>query len=432
MAENNWPQKLGWVLALIAVAVMMPLVWYGLRIGRAPSILAPAASRLVNERKAVLVDVGVAPELAAYLTNAVKWPISSVMEAQTAKDVPQELRGAKLLLICTAGIRSAQAALHLQGLGVEAVSVRGGAQQYACAVPGCSRSVLLRGDPVTDAAIPAFRESPMHEQWAVVSAFFGIKCVYSLLALGIVVILWGRRETDLSAIRWAMIFFFVGEGCCFLNVMAFFEDSMLLEHLHSVGMVLSLGFATYGLLEGWDARLIHYSGDSRCAMMGFCRACDKYGETGCALRKLFLLLIPATALLAAMPLCSDLRHVAYNTRVLGVLHSYRHPVVHQLYELRYLPALAVILLAGCFLVLWLVERRPVVVSKILFSAAVGAMGFSLLRLMLVAPFSDNQVWFAFWEETTELIYVGLIGAVLALFQRGLLPAQQPQKGEAGA
>ena len=84
------------------------------------------------------------------------------------------------------------------------------------------------------------------------------------------------------------------------------------------------------------------------------------------------------------------------------------------------------------MVLWLVERRPVVVSKILFSAAVGAMGFSLLRLMLVAPFSDNQVWFAFWEETTELIYVGLIGAVLALFQRGLLPAQQPQKGEAGA
>ncbi|MCX6903760.1 MAG: rhodanese-like domain-containing protein, partial [Verrucomicrobia bacterium] len=187
MAENNWPQKLGWVLALIAVAVVMPLGWYGLRVGRAPSILAPAAIRLVDGQKAVLVDVGVAPELAIYLTNAVKWPGSSVMEAHTAKDLPRELRGKKLLLICTAGMRSPQAALHLQGIGVDAASVRGGAQQYVCAVPGCSRSVLLRGDPVTDAAIPAFRESPVHEQWAVVLAFFGIKCVYSLLSVAIVV-----------------------------------------------------------------------------------------------------------------------------------------------------------------------------------------------------------------------------------------------------
>jgi hypothetical protein len=80
----------------------------------------------------------------------------------------------------------------------------------------------------------------------------------------------------------------------------------------------------------------------------------------------------------------------------------------------------------------LVERGAMVYSKILFSVALGAMGFSLLRLMLVAPFSDNQVWFAFWEETTEVLYVGVVGAVLVFFRRGLLAKPQPAKGEAAA
>ncbi len=147
---------------------------------------------------------------------------------------------------------------------------------------------------------------------------------------------------------------------------------------------------------------------------------------------MFLLLLPATAVLATLPLFSLFRSLAYNTRVLGVLHSYRHPVVHQLYELRYLPVLAMVLLGGCFATLSLIERRPLFYSKVLFSAALGAMGFSLLRLMLVAPFSDHQVWFAFWEEATELLYVGLIGAVLVFFRRGLLANRRHSEGDTGA
>lgn len=225
------------------------------------------------------------------------------MATRTANDAPHELRGKKLLLLCTAGIRSAPAALHLQRIGVDAVSVRGGAQQFVCAVPGCPKAVLLHANHETDAALPAFRESLLYEQAAVVASFFGIKSIYTLLTLAIIVMLWQRRETDLAAIRWAMIFFFVGEGCCFLNVMFFFEDSMLLEHTHSVGMVLSLGFVTYGLLEGLDARLIHYRSDARCAIMGVCCACDKRSDVECGLRKLFLLLIPATASRCAV-ICS--------------------------------------------------------------------------------------------------------------------------------
>jgi hypothetical protein len=410
----------------------VPLLWYGACVGRAPSIVKAKVNPLLKARTHVLVDMGVSPELAVYLEDTVTWPFASIVQAQHTNDMPPQLKGRKLLLMCNSGIHSAQATLHLQSIGVEALSVRGGAQQYVSAVPGCSRSVLLRGDPLPDAIIPAFRASPIYEQWAVVMAFFGIKAIYSLIALAIVVLLWHRKEADLSAIRWSMLFFFVGEASCFLNVMVFFEDSMLLEHLHSVGMVLSLGCASYALFEGLDGRLIHFSDDSRCAATGLCRVCDKRIATECALRRLFLLLIPATALLAALPLFSEFRDTAYNTRILGILHSYRHPVMHQLYELRYLPVAAMVLLAASFATLWRLERRSVARSKILYSAALGAMGFSLLRLLMVASFADNQVWFVVWEETTELVFVGLVGGVLMVFARGLLAQLPPDKGEVRA
>lgn len=417
---HAFPTKLrGPVVTLLTVGVAVPFIWHGLVLGRTPRVTAGAAHRQVAAGTHVLVDVAVKPELARHLGQAVPWPAASILLAQSADAVPAELKGRSLLLLCDDGLRSAPAARHLQNLGLDAASVRGGAQQYLAAVPGCSRAVLLHPDPATDAAIPAFRTSPPFEQWAVVAAFFGIKLGYSVLSVVIVVVLWRRPEADLAALRWAMGLFLAGEMCCFFNVMACFEDSVLLEHLHSVGMVCSLGFASYALLEGLDTRLIHFTGKGRCAAVELCRACDK-GAAGCALRRMFFLLIPATAVLAALPLCSELRTGVCNTRVLGVLHSYRHPVVHQLYELRYLPMAAIGLLAVCFLVLWRVERQSVTASKILYSAALGAVGFSFSRLLMVASFADHQVWFVVWEETSELLYVGFVGWVLLVFAKGLL------------
>jgi rhodanese-related sulfurtransferase len=152
-------------------------------VGRAPSIATAKVNPLLKARTHVFVDIGVSPELAVYLQDTVMWPFGSIVQAHNTNDVPPQLKGRKLLLMCNAGIQSAQAALHLQRIGVDAVSVRGGAQQYVSAVPGCSKSVLLRGDPLHDAIIPAFRASPVYEQWAVVVAFFGIKTIYSLMAL---------------------------------------------------------------------------------------------------------------------------------------------------------------------------------------------------------------------------------------------------------
>jgi hypothetical protein len=199
--------------------------------------------------------------------------------------------------------------------------------------------------------------------------------------------------------------------------MFFGDHNLFFEHLHSVGMVISLAFFAYALLEGLDSRLFHFSDEGRCAAIGLCGACFKHSDVPCGLRRAFLLSVPLLGLAAALPLFSQLRDTAYNTLILGTLYGYRHLVVHQLYELRYLPGVAVVLFASCLFMLLLVERRTVKLSKVLFAAATGAMAFSYFRLLIVAAFIDRQVWFAVWEETSELIYILLAGSVLFLFPR---------------
>ncbi len=403
---------------MIAIGVTVPLLCYGL-IFRGLAVPKTQARQMLAAGTAVLVDLRpAAPASATDLDGAIRWPLTSVLQSRTPADLPSALRGRKLLLLCPGGINNVRAALHLRHIGVaDAFAIRGGLQDWLAAVPGCPPAVLLHANPVTDATIPVFRESPVYEQWLAILTFFGVKLLYSVLSAGIAVSLWHRTEPDLAALRRAMIVFFIGEAFCFINVMVFFEDSFLLEYLHSVGMVLAFAFTVYALLEGIDSRLVHFSDDTRCAASPLCGCCVKHGDVPCGLRLLFMLLLPALAVLAALPLSAEVHADIYNTRILGVLHTYRHPVINQIYELRILPIAAIVLLAACLIVVWRVEQRPFPVSKILFSAAAGAMGFSLFRLMVVAPFANDQVWFVAWEETTELLYVAVIAGVLLIFPR---------------
>jgi hypothetical protein len=279
---------------------------------------------------------------------------------------------------------------------------------------------LLAFPPIPPAATLPYRESPATEQWAVVLAFFGVKLLYTVLCAGLIAKLWQQRAADLVALRRSLIAFFIGEAFCFLNVMLFHDASVLMEHVHSVGMVLSLGFAVWAALEAIDQRILHFSDDRTCAMAGLCRQCSKHSDVPCGLRRLFLATIPMLALIAAMPLFSPLRHTAYATTVLKARHVYQHAIPSQLYELRYLPSLAIVLLGICFIVLWRYERRQVPLSKILFSAALGATAFSFFRMILIASYVDHQVWFAVWEEMLELISIASIVAVLLVFRTSLL------------
>jgi hypothetical protein len=42
-------------------------------------------------------------------------------------------------------------------------------------------------------------------------------------------------------------------------------------------------------------------------------------------------------------------------------------------------------------------------------------------MILLHTYSDNLVWFAAWEEITELIFILGTGIVLIIFWQGLLP-----------
>ncbi len=62
----------------------------------------------------------------------------------------------------------------------------------------------------------------------------------------------------------------------------------------------------------------------------------------------------------------------------------------------------------------------------LFAAGMGPLAFAFLRLVFVGVFQDNLVWFSFWEELTELIYITGVGFILWIFRRGLFPARECQ------
>ncbi|MGA2500870.1 MAG: rhodanese-like domain-containing protein, partial [Tepidisphaeraceae bacterium] len=279
-------------IAIIAIGTTLPLLLYGLVFSRGLAMPKPQAQRMLAANTAVLVDVDPAPPAATtYPAGATRWPLSSILQTRTPADVPRELRSRTLLLMCPGGIQSARAALHLRHLGIgDAFAIRGGLQGWLAAVPGCPQNVLLHGNPATDATIPSFRTSPVYEQWLAVLTFFGVKALYTLISAAIIIALWRRTEPDLAALRRAMLFFFIGEAFCFINVMVFFEDSFLMEFLHSTGMVLALAYTVYALLEGVDSRLIHFSDGSRCAAAALCGRCIKHTATPCGLHRTFMLL----------------------------------------------------------------------------------------------------------------------------------------------
>jgi hypothetical protein len=213
--------------------------------------------------------------------------------------------------------------------------------------------------------------------------------------------LWRQRSPDLAALRWAMISFFVGENFCAANYLISGDQSILFEYLHSYGMVLCFGLTIYALLEGIDRRLIRLSEpNAHCAALGLCRRCIKHAEVPCGLRRVFLWLIPAAMIVALAPLCAELLTVSYNTRIYGTFYNYAHPVIHQIFEIRYLPAAALVLLTASWVVLKWAPRNPVLWSKLFFAAGTGALGFSFFRLVLLQVYRDNLVWFGAWEELT--------------------------------
>jgi len=427
VVENE--SKRGLVALTVAIVVLLgviPPALYWLALGRLPTVTAPEAKRMLEEQTepTALVDVrSKAAYEAGHLRGAESWPWGEIRKIERADQAPPALRDRRLLLICDVGWASGVAVAHLNHTGAaSAANVRGGVQEWIRSVEsvaGGPRDQWQVGGEVT--TLP-FRHAPPHEQMAAVLAFFIFKPIYTILAALVAALLWNKRALDLVALRWAMIFFFLGENACAANYLVFGETSYLLEYLHSLGMLLCFGAASLAVLEGFDARVLGLSDPQRrCAALPLCTECVKYTDTPCRLRRMFYVVIPACAVLAMMLPMADWQDTSYNTLIAGRVYNYAHLRIYQVLENWYCPAAAVTLFAASLSMLALKRTGAIAAAKIAFAAGLGPLGFGALRMLLGCAYDQNRVWYLFWEETTELLFIFACCLTLWIFRHRLAP-----------
>lgn len=254
------------------------------------------------------------------------------------------------------------------------------------------------------------------EQSAQAFAGLIIKPLYSLLCLGLILLLWGQRARDVASLRWGLIAFLTGETFCAINFWIFQHESLLSEYLHSYGMVLAFGLTVFAALEGLDVRLLKRNQpEARCAFKGVCGPCTRNTAEGCVTRRLAWTALAIATIISFIPLTAPLVPYAYTTSIYGFPYSYTRFALYEWYENRALPMLALTFFVLALPPLLRKGGLPIPFwSKVFFSAGLGALCFAIFRLALAAIFREKLVWFEFWEETTELIYV--VGAGLFLWQ----------------
>lgn len=423
---NKPKNKIHIMIAIITlIGGLTPLALYWLIYGQT-AIITPAETKillLAENSQAVLVDVRSTDKFnLAHIDGAQHWPLEEILVINSQSQIPEHFRNKTLLLICDTGIASNTATKHLANIGFEkAMSVRGGLQEWIGSVTKQEGGEFDRYKSFSG-QISTFpiRTSPLYEQLLAVISGFGIKSIYTLLSLVIFIVLWRSKSPDLIALRWAMIFFFIGENCCAINYFVFTDKSYFFEYLHSYGMLLSFGFATYAIFEGIDRRILMLSEpNKKCAALSLCRKCIKYEKVPCGLKRTFLMIIPASILLAFMPLCSDWHNNSYNTMILGTFYNYAHRIIYQQFENIYCPTAAIILLAISLFILLLKKNDSLPLAKIFFAAGIGPLGFGMLRSILAGMYSQNMVWLNFWEELTELLFIVGVCFILWVFHQSL-------------
>ncbi len=187
---------------------------------------------------------------AGHIDGAVNWPLAAILAIRNRQDLPAALAGKTLLLVCDVGMASREAAWHLEtsigmnGRGHSGMdSQRGMSSRGDCRLPTAKlaarryRRDALRWTRRGHVGEFPFRASPVLEQAAAVIAYFFFKPIYMILS----VVVGGCRletpESDLVALRWGMVFFFLGEAACAVNYFGYRETSYLWEYLHGLGML---------------------------------------------------------------------------------------------------------------------------------------------------------------------------------------------------
>jgi rhodanese-related sulfurtransferase len=413
------------VLGIALIGGLTPLILYWFSYGYVPKITPTKAKQLLRAEnsQAILVDIKPSNEFyEVHIEGAQNWSLPEILAVKSLNQVPERFKDKTLLLISDDGMDGNSATKYLISIGLETVmNVRGGTQEWIGSVNTPEGDIYDKFQSSSGKTwnFP-IRRSPLHEKLLAVISGFAIKPAYTALSFILILILWRSRSRDLVALRWSMICFFVGENFCGANYIFFQDKSYLFEYLHSFGMLLSFGFVTYALFEGMDSRILMLSDPNRkCAALKLCRKCIKYENVPCGLKRAFFIIIPAFALIALMPLWGDWHNTSYNTMIFGTLYNYARRLIYQRFEMQYCPIAAVILLSISLLILILKKKSALTPAKVFFAAGAGPMGFGLFRSILTTMYSQNLVWFSFWEEFTELLFIMGVCFMLWIFRYGL-------------
>ena len=254
------------------------------------------------------------------------------------------------------------------------------------------------------AALPE-RKLSVGEQQAQVAAGLIIKPAYMIASLAIILILIGQKRRQLVILQYGLVAFLAGEIFCAINFYMYRHESILAEYIHSYGMVLAFGLIFYALLDGWASRF----GKSEHSKL--------FQSAGL----LFRFIAPAAAILTFIPLLTPLNADAYAVTLFGIPYSYTRFDFYLLYERRILPLIPLFAFIAAGIPYLKKGQKPLPpLSKLFFSVGFGTFGFAFFRVALNALFVDNLVWFEFWEEMTELIFIAAVGYVLWSFRNTLL------------
>ena len=418
--KNRWLWAAGLILALA------PAIAYYREVALVPG-LAPQAARELTWRldaPALLIDLRPAADFESNRQmGSENWLFSDIMRLGPGDPVLKQFADRPVVLLCESGVRSARAAAHLRSLSVEAYRVTGGMEAWMAAARKPCIAALARGSISDDEARPLFfRPSSRGQQRAVAASSFVLTPIYVIATGLLLFVLRSVTARDLRALRAGLWFFFLGEIICTANQFFLREPILALDYTHDVLMVVTFCLMAYAVFDGVDSRIVkrRAGADGACSATELCGGCAVHSGARCLFERMFLMLIPASASLAAVSLLAKPFMVSYNTSILGTVFSYYHSTTKQLFELRYLPWVAVAFSAAAFAVLFLRRSDRVDISKALFAVAAGALGFSLLRLVIYFAYPNDLGWFMFWEETSEFIFIAAVAWVLWVFRRGLL------------
>ena len=398
------------VLVFILTGVVLPPLLIGTFLFLTPSMTPEEAAQLMRDSKGnvILIDVRPEKEYDKFsLQESVNIPFNaSHFERLSWENLLKEKK--HILVICKTGISGAHATRKLRKLGFSnAANIQGGLDAWLTSSSSLIDKTVKTPHGKTEGI--SRTTFTLTEQTVITTAAFILKPLYQIISLIIVIMLWRRADSDLIALRRAMLAFFIGENACALNYLLFNERGLLMEFFHTYGMVVCFGFVFYAIMEAFDKRVFNFSNkEKKCVLLPLCGRCYKYNEIQCNLRLLFLFVIPATAVIAAIPLTAPLGSHFYMGKIFGSPIIFGHPVIYQIMEVRLYPLASLIFFALSFILLMNLKEAGFEGSKIFYAMGIGPLGFSLMRFFCYWGYQGNPLWADAWEEITEFIFIAFI------------------------